>query len=65
MEQRDIGQEILDGIREIKRYKAGAIELRHWELSNITDSIRLVLPVIEVARKTADADDSFGQIFGT
>jgi putative transcriptional regulator len=28
MAKRDIGQEILDGVREIKAYKAGQIDLR-------------------------------------
>lgn len=28
MPQRDIGQEILDGIQEIKAYKAGQVDLR-------------------------------------
>ena len=28
MDDRDIGQEILEGIREIKAYKAGQIDLR-------------------------------------
>ncbi|MEZ4727560.1 MAG: helix-turn-helix domain-containing protein [Caldilineaceae bacterium] len=32
MAKRDIGQEILDGIREIKAYKAGEIELQKREL---------------------------------
>jgi putative transcriptional regulator len=32
MSERDIGQEILDGIREIKAYKAGKIDLRTREL---------------------------------
>ena len=32
MSERDVGQEILDGIREIKAYKAGKIDLRTREL---------------------------------
>ncbi len=32
MSERDIGQEILEGIREIKAYKAGGIDLRTREL---------------------------------
>ena len=32
MAERDIGQEILDGIREIKRHKAGEAELRTHKL---------------------------------
>jgi putative transcriptional regulator len=32
MSERDIGQEILDGIREIKAYKVGRIDLRTREL---------------------------------
>lgn len=32
MSERDIGHEILDGIREIKAYKAGRVSLRTWEL---------------------------------
>jgi putative transcriptional regulator len=32
MSERDIGQEILEGIREIKAYKAGRIDLRTREL---------------------------------
>ena len=32
MSERDIGQEILEGIREVKAYKAGEIELRTREL---------------------------------
>ena len=33
MSERDIGQELLDGIREIKDFKAGKITLRTRELS--------------------------------
>jgi putative transcriptional regulator len=33
MSERDIGQEILDGIREIKDHKAGRITLRTHKLS--------------------------------
>lgn len=33
MNKRDIGQEILDGIREIKAYKAGKIKLKTRSLS--------------------------------
>jgi putative transcriptional regulator len=33
MSERDIGQEILDGIREIKSFKAGKTTLRTRELS--------------------------------
>jgi putative transcriptional regulator len=32
MSERDIGQEILEGIREVKAYKAGSIDLRTREL---------------------------------
>ena len=32
MDDRNIGQEILDGIREIKRHKAGEVELRTRKL---------------------------------
>lgn len=32
MSERDIGQEILDGIREIKAYKAGRVSLKTREL---------------------------------
>ena len=32
MSERDIGQEILEGIRELKAYKAGEIELKSREL---------------------------------
>jgi len=32
MSERDIGREILEGIREIKAYKAGAINLKTREL---------------------------------
>ena len=32
MSERDIGQEILEGIREVKAYKAGRIDLRTREL---------------------------------
>jgi putative transcriptional regulator len=32
MSERDIGQEILEGIREIKAYKAGRIDLKTREL---------------------------------
>ena len=33
MSERDIGSEILEGIREIKAYKAGQLELRTRELT--------------------------------
>jgi len=33
MSERDIGSEILEGIREIKAYKAGKLELRTHELT--------------------------------
>lgn len=32
MSERDIGREILEGIREIKAYKAGEIDLAAWIL---------------------------------
>ena len=34
MSERDIGQEILEGIREVKAYKAGKIDLRTRELKD-------------------------------
>ncbi len=37
MSERDIGLEILEGIREIKAYKAGEIDLRTRELSEPSD----------------------------
>ena len=33
MSKRDIGAEILDGIREIQQYKKGSIQLKTTELS--------------------------------
>ena len=39
MSERDIGQEILEGIREIKAHKAGKIELRTRELKDLTKQI--------------------------
>lgn len=33
MSDRNIGQEILEGIKEIKRFKKGDIELRTWNLN--------------------------------
>jgi hypothetical protein len=38
MSNRDIGQEILDGIREIKAYKFGQGELRTHTLKEPTDT---------------------------
>jgi len=32
MSDRNIGQEILEGIKEIKRFKKGGIELKTWNL---------------------------------
>lgn len=32
MSNRDIGQEILEGIKEVKRFKKGVVELRTWNL---------------------------------
>jgi putative transcriptional regulator len=33
MSDRDIGKEILDGIKEIKRFKKGDIKLNNWSLN--------------------------------
>ncbi|MBI3957478.1 MAG: helix-turn-helix domain-containing protein [Chloroflexi bacterium] len=51
MAERDIGQEILDGIREIKRYKAGEVNLRTRELkqSAPTQEIRSQLMLSQAA----------------
>ena len=34
MSRRDIGQEILEGLREVKAYNAGGIDLRHRTFSS-------------------------------
>jgi len=51
MGKRDIGQEILDGIREIKAYKAGKIELHKRELKQPAPAkeIRAQLMISQVA----------------
>jgi putative transcriptional regulator len=33
MSERDIGQEILEGIKEIKRFKKGDVDLTKWSLN--------------------------------
>lgn len=33
MSDRNIGQEILEGIKEVKRFKKGDIELKAWQLN--------------------------------
>ena len=33
MSDRDIGQEILEGIKEIKRFKKGEVDLNNWSLN--------------------------------
>ena len=51
MAERDIGQEILDGIREIKRFKADETELRTRELHQpaLTQEIRAQLQLSQSA----------------
>ena len=51
MSERDIGREILEGIREIKAYKAGEIELRTRELKEPSSprEIRLKLELSQAA----------------
>lgn len=51
MPERDIGQEILDGIREIKEYKAGKAVLRKRELKQPapTQEIRARLQLSQAA----------------
>ena len=43
MPERNIGQEILEGIREIKKYKAGQVELKTTQVSNLPKSGRHIL----------------------
>jgi putative transcriptional regulator len=38
MNDRDIGQEILEGIKEVKRFKKGDIELKTWNLKEPSPS---------------------------
>ena len=51
MSERDIGQEILDGIKEIKAYKAGEINLRTRELKEPSSprDIRMQLKLSQAA----------------
>ena len=51
MSERDIGQEILEGIREIKAYKAGEINLRTRELAEPSSprEIRMKLQLSQAA----------------
>ena len=51
MSERDVGQEILEGIREIKAYKAGKADLRTRELKDPSppQSIRRSLNLSQAA----------------
>jgi putative transcriptional regulator len=51
MSERDIGREILEGIRQIKAYKAGEIDLRTRELTEPSSprEIRMKLQLSQAA----------------
>lgn len=51
MAKRDIGQEILDGLREIKAHKAGTIDLRKRTLQPVASAseIRAKLQISQAA----------------
>ena len=57
MSERDIGQEILDGIREIKAFKAGETTLRTQELSEPS-------PPKEIRKKLELSQASFAALMG-
>ncbi len=57
MAERNIGQEILDGIREIKQYKAGEIELRARKLHQSA-------PAQEVRAKLELSQSAFAGLMG-
>ncbi len=57
MTERNIGQEILDGIREIKRYKAGEVELR-------THKVHPSAPAQEVRAQLELSQSAFAGLMG-
>ena len=57
MAERNIGQEILDGIREIKAYKAGEADLRTRELKEPS-------PPHDIRRKLDLSQSAFAGLMG-
>ena len=57
MSKRDVGQEILDGIREIKAYKAGGITLR-------VHTLRAPAPPQVIRRKLKLSQAAFAGLMG-
>ena len=57
MSERDIGLEILEGIREIKAFKAGNVELKTRELTEPS-------PVSEIRKKLQLSQAAFAGLMG-
>lgn len=57
MNDRDIGQETLEGIKEIKRFKKGDIELKTWNLKEPS-------PAKTIRRKLQLSQSAFASLMG-
>lgn len=61
--KRDIGQEILEGIREIKAYKAGKVALRAQKLKNVESEGQWANNKVstEISQMISDTDASLSR----
>ena len=57
MSNRDIGREILEGIKEIKRFKKGDVELRSWNLEEPS-------PTKKIRKKLNLSQSAFASLMG-
>ncbi len=57
MSDRDIGQEILEGIKEVKRFKKGDIELKAWNLNEPS-------PAKTIRKKLKLSQSAFASLMG-
>lgn len=57
MSNRDIGREILEGIKEIKRSKRGEVELRSWNLKEPS-------PAKTIRKKLNLSQSAFASLMG-
>ncbi len=57
MSNRDIGREILEGIKEVKRFKKGDVELRSWNLEEPS-------PAKTIRRKLNLSQSAFASLMG-
>lgn len=57
MSDRDIGQEILEGIKEIKRFKKGKVDLKNWSLNEPS-------PASIIRKKLKLSQSAFASLMG-